>query len=711
MNPARHTAQPSARTTTPGFREDLRAVFKPERRWHYLFHAVVVLVALSYWIGSWLKLPDTSWAEIIMYRPKGDNQVFPVITALSRLNFGDPTDAFQYGKGVAGFHAIVLLPHALAFRLFGGPGYAIVDALCVWSYFVAATLLLRRCRLGPLPSLLLASAIATGSLQNLTGKASLALFKLVGTFEAALSDWEFPNLIALNLFDTRIPRPFITEIFVVLLLYFLLRSWHEGGELDARRGLAVGLLMGLLVQGDPYSFSALGLVLAAVVLRHLMAHGWRVPWGFLAALGLSALTVGAYFIYQLSAQHPEAAVRFGLAEYPRTRWVPLPGYGPWLRVAVVGLFAGLLLLATRTPRKVATAATPVGSGRTVSNAGADEEPGDPATAMSRSVAQFSVVLVLAGWLAQPLQLWLIGQGAQIYHYLANTLPSLYAYALVLVLVQFALLATRAWRDAPSTPPNVPARWAAKSLLACFVASLILLGIETPLDAIKTPLTSREEATPWSQIGTHYRAAFRDLDRAFRQEPMLKEAKTFATVCHEVNFLLAGFHNKRAFLPDNGFTTLPDAELERRLFEMAKMCQLHPDRFVSFIQNHVVMNYWLGCAKYWFATDHSFASLTNYSAAQLTEFRKMGPQAPFSLALPPKEIERLALAYATMTFQESDVSTFPDVLVVTSILKEQAIVPHPSLYAEAYTNAAFSVYTRRHTSGVFSAGSPPPTPGR
>src|SRR5688572_27160052 len=101
-------AEPATRD--PGFTEDLRAVLRPEKKWHYLFHAVVVLVALSYCVGSLLKLPDASWAEIIMYRPKGDNQVYPVVTALSRLNFGDPTDAFHYGKGVAGFHAVILLP-------------------------------------------------------------------------------------------------------------------------------------------------------------------------------------------------------------------------------------------------------------------------------------------------------------------------------------------------------------------------------------------------------------------------------------------------------------------------------------------------------------------------------------------------------------------------------------------------------------------------
>src|SRR5687767_11347377 len=84
------------------FAADLRAVLIPARKWHYLFHVLVMLVASSYWIGSVLKMPDASWAEIAMYRPRGDNQVFPAISALSRFNFGDPTDSIHYGKGTAG---------------------------------------------------------------------------------------------------------------------------------------------------------------------------------------------------------------------------------------------------------------------------------------------------------------------------------------------------------------------------------------------------------------------------------------------------------------------------------------------------------------------------------------------------------------------------------------------------------------------------------
>ena len=90
---------------------------------------------------------------------------------------------------------------------------------------------------------------------------------------------------------------------------------------------------------------------------------------------------------------------------------------------------------------------------------------------------------------------------------------------------------------------------------------------------------------------------------------------------------------------------------------------------------------------------------------------MSPQAPFGLALPPTEIKRITSNYVTLSYQESDVSTYPDLLILTSVLEQQQVLPHPGLYAEIYTNEVFSVFTRLHSSGVFSAGPPPPTPGR
>lgn len=668
-----------------GFWQDLRAVTRPGEKWHYLFHLLVVLAGLSYWVGSWVLVPGASWAEVVMYRPRGDNQLWPVVTALSQLNFGDPTDVVNYGRGVGGFHAVILFPYALAYAVLGGPGYMVVDVLAGLAYLAAATMLLRRCGVGPLGSLILASALATGSLQMLSQKLSQAPVAFLQALNLQVAEWGFPNLWALTLFEKRIPRPMLTELFVVLGLYFCLRQWQERRVPGLARGAAVGVVMGLLAQGDPYSFGALGLVLGATILVTWSHAGRRVPWRYLLGLGSGLGVACAYFFYQLAGQSAESAVRFGLASYARTELWLLPGYAPELRVAAVCLLAATVFLAVRPPGRGESAPR---------SADGRPAPGGPETHPSVLIAWFGVSLVSLAWLAQPVQLWLLGKGAQIYHYAYYTLPMFYSYAVLLLLVQLGRLSLPAaavpWLRERARRPG----WAGGTLLLGLVGLGGFLALEEPITTLRSNKTSRVENLPWAAVGDQYRPCFHALDKAFREEPVLRQARSFATFCHEVNFLLTAFHDKRAYLPDNGFTTLSDDVLEQRLCEMARVCSFSVQQFANFIHDTLVMNYWLGCAKYWCASDHKFSSESDYLAQAIALVRVMPKQAPFNLVMPLSEMERLVEKYVRIATQPPPVASYPDVIVTTVLLKAQHIVPRADLYREVYTNLVFSVYEKR-----------------
>lgn len=672
--------------------QELRALLLPTKKWHYLFHLLVILTSLSYWIASRFTLPEASWQEIVMYRPHGDNQVYPVITALSRLNFGDPTDALNYGKGVAGFHAVILFPHAMLYALFGWAGYMIADAGFSWLYFVAVVLLLRRCNLGLMASLVLGSALATGSLQALTNPFNTALLKLVTIAGGEASEWHFPNLLNLQIFSKRLPRPMITEVLVAALLCIGYRLWRDPSLPTFKKGLAIGGCMSLLMQGDPYSFSVLGLVLTAVMVRVMERNQWRWPWPFFAGAWGSWLVVSSYFIYQMMLQEPDGAVRFGLYTFGRSRLMFLPGYGPFLRV---GLVAGLSWLLIRAARRISKGAGLAPSENADANA---------ATLEAWPVAQFCIVLVCAGWLAQPLQILLLGKGAQLYHYLIATLPMFYSYCLVLLICQAGRVV---FKSLARRPAEAGLQRASRLAMVLVVSVLLigefLLGIESSLDAAHSQGTARDEINPWSQLGDAYRPNFRALDRAFRENPKLKQAKTFATFSHEVNFLLTAFHDKRAYLPDNGFTTLPDKELERRLFEVSKICMLNTMHFGNLIQNVQVMNYWLGCAKYWFALGHTYAPLSEYPARETERLKELGRQPVFSLVMPQNELMRLSREYAYAAVTPSEVKEYPDLIIMPTLLTQQGVVPHSTLYETAYTNQVFFVYAKKVEKGKYSAG--------
>jgi hypothetical protein len=174
--------------------------------------------------------------------------------------------------------------------------------------------------------------------------------------------------------------------------------------------------------------------------------------------------------------------------------------------------------------------------------------------------------------------------------------------------------------------------------------------------------------------------------------LLKNSRTFVSLCQEVNFLLTAFHDKRAWLPDNGFTTLDDRELEQRLFQSSMLCGIHPRAFAFMIQDRYTLNYWLGCAKYWFTREHQFAPLSDYAPGVVESMLRDTKGSGFRLALPLSELRRLTQEYETFYANSAkSMTNFPDTLIISSIVTDQGFQADPSLYRKIYTNTVFTVY--------------------
>lgn len=706
-------AAPAPGESGPGFLEDLRALLKPEQKWHYAFHGVVVLVALFYWVASLIRLPEASWAEIILYRPRGDNQLWPVITALSHFNLGDPTDAFNYGQGIGGFQVVILLPYVLAYAVFGGPGYMVMDAVIAWAYFLAAVLLLRRCNFGTLSSLIVATAVATGGLQGLSGKLNGAWIKLVGLCGEPTAEYHVPGLLGLPVFEKRIPRPMITEILLLLLLYFLFRLWHERRKPTYLWGMAIGSLLALLAQGDPFTLSAAGLLFLVVLGRTMVFQRWKPPWPFWGGLLLGGLCMGCYFLFQMFGQTEESAVRFGLAQYSRTSIHWLPTYGPLLRVGIICLLAGLVLWAIR--RTKPDTSEPSSGESTVIESSSPASPlsgsNTSPNPIEASLAWFCVALIWSAWLAQPAQLFLLGKGAQTYHFLLFTLPIAFGYAAILLLFTLGRLAFadsfsslgRAWGGRLSLARSM--------VLALGLTVITLLGIEEPIEGVLNAGPTRPDGGVWTEFPQNFRANLRLLDKKLREDPSLRDARSFVTFCPEVNYLLTAFHEKRAFLPDNGFTTLPDRELERRLCEVGKVLRLKPNAFMDFAQDRIVMNFWFGCAKYWCSSDYKFAPESDYTPQELEAARKVPKQAPFHLVLPISEKARIKQQYIETLVKPSPIKDYPEVFVMMDLISKSSVLPMPGIYDLVYTNKIFNVFRRVQSEGevVISVSEPTNAP--
>jgi hypothetical protein len=657
-------------------RDELREILIPEHKWQYVFHIVVIAVALAYWVGSLIKWPGASWAEIAMYRPHGDNQVFPIIAALGKLNFGDPTDALVYGQGLGGFQAVILLPYVVAYALFGGAGYMIMDVLLTFAYFVVAALFLRRSCLGKLTSLILASALATGSLHALSAKISTVVEKFFFAFGFFSGEWRMPSLFHLNLYAKRIPRPMVTEIFLLIVFCLLIRLWGERRLPSFKWGLAVGAALSIVLQGDPYSFSAAGLLLAGVLAVCMAANHWKFPWRCVLGGVTGALLCGWFFIIQLLNQTPEASVRFGMIDYGRSKVWLLPGYGHAIRVVAASLLVAVVVSASRHLRR--------------SEQNHQHHSSTELSPLSSpiNIAYFCWLMLIAAWLAQPVQILLLGKSVQTFHYLLYTLPTFFGYAVLILLAHLAHLAFPNMLENLGHYFRQPLHRPAVFLLGLALFLQLALGSEESVEAIMNPTTSRAESSPWQPLGDRYRKGFRALDQEFRRNLTMRQARSFATFCHEVNFLLAGFHDKRAFLPDNAYSTLSDRELEERLCIIGRICGMPTDAFGQFIQNEIIMNFWLGCAKYWFEPGHIYSSLNDYLPEQVEALKKIPEGKPFNLALPYSSLKRIVATYQALPNQPAG----PDLIIMTPIIKDLGYYPRPP-YTVVYTNDAFIVYAK------------------
>lgn len=161
-----------------------------------------------------------------------------------------------------------------------------------WLYFLAATLLLRRCNFGIFPSLLIGSALATGGLQGIAGKLAESYALCFRTFGLEVLETRFPNLAELPIYGKRIPRPIVTELMVVLLMAILIKLWREPRLPSFAGGLAIGALFALLIQGDPCSVPTLGLVFTVGAARIVFVNRYKIPWRLVAGGCAGAILFG-----------------------------------------------------------------------------------------------------------------------------------------------------------------------------------------------------------------------------------------------------------------------------------------------------------------------------------------------------------------------------------------------------------------------------------
>jgi len=619
-----------------------------------LFFFLVVAKASAYWVGSLMQRPNDPFSTIVIYRGK-DIESYPILKNLAHLGFGEPGLFEGHNKGVLGDRFVPWVPHAILFRLAGAAGFVLGDLLLTPLRFLLLAILLRRCGIAPVPSIA-ASALLTCSAINDFGQV-------------------FPGIPGLTFWGLRLPRPFISEFFLLLAMIGALGALNrlrETGQASLWNWAVAGAGIALLFQSDFYSATGLGLAFMAVLISTLVAM--PKDWKALLRGSVVSLAVAVLFsvpgIVQSLLVNPEGMIRLGL--FPVSRLAP-----PYINVPQwYAALAGLIALHWLMGRNAA--------GRS-----------GESSVQQRSGRMFFLVTCAAALVAMPLTSVVLGKAIEIYHY-RDSFTRYLSMALVVMGLQlleaaWRFLAIRIRESKPSfnfdkvRESNVLA-W----LVACPAALLCVLFAWQFATANPTRATHmRGEFPEWAAL-PDYRAAFVELARELSQTKY-DAYPVMGTFDHQVWSWWVTFRDKYSYLADACTTNVSADELERRAAELARYVGMDRKEFESFAHRRYVMIFWMSCAKYQASQAYSYSPLSDYTEDDRRRIQSTPNYLNFTVALPLSQQVRLGNLFESLDMKQM---RRLDVIVLTRDESVQTFVPPSSEFELTFENRLFRVWVRR-----------------
>ncbi|MFO0619549.1 MAG: hypothetical protein U0414_43580 [Polyangiaceae bacterium] len=584
---------------------------------HLFGRVVLLLVALrtpAVWLTSML-LRREPVEVTALYRPGGDVQYFEVIGALGRGNFGE-SNLYEFaGRGLHGFPYGSSWVHDLCFAVARSWGIFVADCIVTILGYAAFVMLARAATLGPRA----ASAYAGG--------VSAFLYMVLVPLTDRLG-WG-RDLI----WGERFPRPFLTEIYVALLLSVLLplATRRSGEGARARPGVFAfaGLVLALLVQSDIYSGFILGLLSAIVIGRRLLDREQRGETvRGTVAMGIAFAATVWPFVLQRRATPPEIPTRWGA--YPLTRvealkWARfIPLSGP-IAAAIVGVPAWIFF--KRRPPEALPSATVAPIGRT---ADLGEGPEDPGT--RGRVAAFWVAVVVLAAISLPLFFVIVSQG-------------IFPYMFPDRVRRYAMLAVTLTLSTVAAAVVASKRLDQRVWLTRLAGGALVLGMMAGVAVRAKEILGREDhAKTAYRFGApdSYRVAYKELVEELRA-PKYASALVLGTLDQQVHIHWQTFVGRYSFVPD-GFTSVTtDAELERRLLLFCRTIGMSAETLRGLLQESRIQSTFFG-GKYEANAAFAMAPASDYTDEQNARIRARNLYVSFQFELPKSELARFEAQY-------------------------------------------------------------------
>jgi hypothetical protein len=618
--------------------------------------AVFAVALLALMLGgryyAWLayRAPEEPFPVTALYRPGGDPQYYLLVAGLANLNFGDVETDGRVGDGVSSFPVVTIGIHAAAMKAFGPRGLIVADVAVSGLFLAALYAFFRLFRRERGRAAALAAAALVGSGLVVWAAGGLSRFGVLGP--ASLPE----------IWGERFPRPFVTDLLLIIAFVSIAALLHDGGVTAAPRAWALtGAALGLLVHGEIFGLAPLGVLTAAVGLTLCWQCRDRRCLLALAACAGGFAVVVAPFVIQRLFEHPDVPRRYGV--FPLV-WATVAGDWP---------DGGRLL---RVLAVVVIAAVTVGACR------------------HRSAVRGRLALA-AGWcvcafFGLQLHTLTLRSGVQIDQF-AERFPRIASYVVCAGLFVLAQRVADVFSSSVAAGFSPRTRWLKPAATGLVLVVALIFALYEAAHARGQWLRQGYVTSKgrYQRFAPTYRHDLAELVAELRH-PEYAERRTILTFDHLAHVCSVVFLGKTVTCPDAFATPLPDAEIELRMIFACKGCLgLTGEQFLHFLDDRTVLGNWLAVYKYQYSKYYRYSNLPeDYDGPPPTAV-----DASRNFVLPKSECERLASAYAVAA-DEPDRFRCDLLILNRPDVEAYGFRPDPQRFTPGFRNASFEVWLRR-----------------
>lgn len=626
---------------------------------------LLLLKATCYWFVSVYLYPQTPLDVVAIYRQMYDLDYYPQISALADFNFGESVLYEYAGTSIRSFPFASVLVHAICYKLLGSLGFIVADIIITFSYFIALGTFFRLLRVSSL----------------LAMSASLLIVFRAGSFVLRHLCYRGGICLPLSFWYENIPKPFVTEIFVILSLIVVFSfALHHRLIVKKRLWVLLGVAFALLTQSDIYQmFTAL--VFSACTFLYLFLklkeHRTRILQNLFILSGTAFLLTIPFLIQRL-VEHADIPRRFGAFPVKRSMVLIPPDFMTHLLWLLLLCGVALLIYRFLLSKENLVEANLKGK----------------ALLLMCGVCLISI-------LSCTLSVLVLGKGIQLEHF-SEVTRLLFGYATVLWLLYIADHGIKVLRQRFAESGK-----GSRILAVATKAGIGLLAVSCAAFAVR-------EAYGWARYDRQvydkfmsvdskgwttlfgYKGDFIGLVDELRGEEYAG-AVVLGTFDHQVSDWWLTFRKGYTFLVDPFNSTVPDEVSESRLIALCKLLDMSSDEFRLFINRRHINIWWYGQLKYQASRAYTYAPLGDYSEEVQEGIRKTTVYDNFEIALPKSEEARLVNKFNTFVLEEK---TLPRLNLIV-LAKEESLrgfAPPAHLFDLSYENTTFRVWKRKHALG-------------